>query len=152
MTALAFRTKLLQVFIACCIGQINSAEGKTDESPCVLSYFDLWWNADIIFTSQIVTIGNVDSTLRLKIDHIVKWSKDLKDKQIKQKSPISLVQELNLLTCDGKFRIGETRVIFARIEREKNSTEVKIRILRAPKVESWLVTLLGNIQSDGKCF
>ena len=154
MTALAFCKRLLAVFIACCFGQMNSAEGKAHESPCVLSYFDLWRDADIIFTSQIVNVGIAESTLRLKIGDIVKWNKSLKDKQIKQKSTVSLVQVLNPLTCDGKFRIGQTRVIFARVElgRGKNSTKDTIRILRAPKVESWLLTLLGNFQSEGKCF
>ena len=154
MTPLAFCKRLLAVFIACCFGHVNSAEGKARESPCVLSYFDLWWDADLIFTSQIVNIGVAESTLKLKIGDIIKWNKNLKDKQIKQKSTVSLVKVLDPLTCDGKFRIGQTRVVFAGVELGgvKNSTKDTIRILRAPKVESWLLTLLGTIQSEGKCF
>lgn len=129
------------VHSVCC----NNGASKAP-SPCTLSYFDLWKDAGLIFTSEIHSLGWDNKTCKVKIDGLLKYTDSRENTlPIKRGQIFNFPEHLNNFYCDGKFRIGQTRLVFAAFDKSS-----RIRILRAPKLRSWLLVLLRSINAEGK--
>ena len=135
---------LQAIFALCfatCFNRASSLESA--DKPCTLSYFDLWNDADIILTSTVESVGHSNETCRVKIEKILKRPNINGDHL---KIPIEQnIHSLDKLQCDGRYRIGQTRVVFATF-----GENGMVRVLRFPKMRSWLLVLLQSIGSQGE--
>ena len=116
---------------------------ESAEKPCTLSYFDLWQDADIILTSKVESVGHSNETCRVRIDKILK-SPNVNNDHLKSSNEQNIIS-LDKLQCDGRFRVGQTRVVFATFDGNG-----KFHVLRFPKMRSWLLVLLESIGSQGE--
>ena len=138
---------ILAIWLAACFAVVTCT-ASARRTPCTLSYFDLWKDADVIFTSNVLGVGELSRSYRLKIYKILKHS-TLKEGRfnITSQSIFDSLDAKSDLLCDGKFTIGETRVIFAALDESSG-----VRVLRVPKLRSWLLVLLESISAEGNFF
>ena len=134
------------VAASCVIVARLASAASAANNPCTLSYFDLWKDADLIFTSRVRSLAQRNRTCRVEIDKILKLS-ILKSEQfsVKNQSNLYSLDARNELQCDGRFRIGQTRVVFAAVE-----AWTGVRVLRVPRLSSWLLVLLESINAEGE--
>ena len=117
-----------------------------DSDPCTLSYFDLWRDSDYIFTSEVQSTAHQNASCQLKIYQVLKHGDSKRGSlPIRKGESFQVSGGLNHLACDGEFRTGQTRVIFAAFEPFN-----KFHVARAPKLRSWLLVLLRSIHGEGK--
>ena len=130
------------IFLILYVTLVASTRGK---SPCTLSYFDLWKKADSIFSCEVLNVGRGDDNFRVRIEKIIKTNRRIKLENETAESTVGFTQDLQDLYCDRRFQVGQTRIIF--VEYGDSSS---VRVLRAPELRSWLLSILQSIYFAGE--